>query len=231
MSDTTNVIPMQDVDGTSMVSSRVVAKEYARRHDNVLRDFDDLDISNEFRLLNFEESNYVNQQGKKHREILMTKDGFMMLCMGFTGTKATRTKERFIECFNLGEKAIRETIPVLQRENESLRLQNRRLEESSVPKTSRKRRRDAGMVDTYMHMPSLFDGEMVQIPFKKPREIATEYDHDMHKIKHCSRIGRSNIKNAARLLIKYHGSQNPLHRAVVAELENADWDSIADKLS
>lgn len=51
--------------GTAFCSSRQVAKEFNKRHDSVLRDIRNLDCSNEFRLLNFVESSYKNDQNKK----------------------------------------------------------------------------------------------------------------------------------------------------------------------
>lgn len=70
------------------VSSRSIAEYFEKRHDNVLRDIQDLDCSEEFSLLNFEESNYKDPRGKKQPEYLITRDGFMFLVMGFTGKKA-----------------------------------------------------------------------------------------------------------------------------------------------
>lgn len=44
--------------GIAFCSSRQVAEEFGKRHDNVLRDIANLDCSNEFHLLNFEEITY-----------------------------------------------------------------------------------------------------------------------------------------------------------------------------
>ncbi|MCL6593955.1 MAG: Rha family transcriptional regulator, partial [Alicyclobacillus sp.] len=74
---------------------------------NVLRDIANLDCSEEFRILNFEVSSYVNEQGKKQPQILMTKDGFTFLVMGYRGKKAARFKEAYIARFNAMEAFIR----------------------------------------------------------------------------------------------------------------------------
>lgn len=50
---------------TTVVSSLDVAETFGKRHDNVLKDIRELDCSDEFRLLNFEESTYLNSQNKK----------------------------------------------------------------------------------------------------------------------------------------------------------------------
>jgi hypothetical protein len=43
-----------------------------------------------FRLLNFQESSYPNEQNRIMPTIEMTRDGFTFLAMGFTGAKANR---------------------------------------------------------------------------------------------------------------------------------------------
>ena len=93
--------------GKAFCSSRQVAEEFGKRHDNVLRDIENLDCSKEFRLLNFEESTYLNEQNKKQPQYLMTKDGFTFLVMGYRGKKAARFKEAYIRRFNEMEAFIR----------------------------------------------------------------------------------------------------------------------------
>ena len=46
-------------------SSLQVAQEFEKRHDNVLADIRNLDCSEDFRLLNFQESYYTNEQNKR----------------------------------------------------------------------------------------------------------------------------------------------------------------------
>jgi len=86
--------------GQAFCSSRQVAEEFEKRHDNVLQDLRNLDCSNRFRLLNFQESTYKNEQGKKQPEFLMTKDGFVFMVMGYRGKKASQFKEVYISRFN-----------------------------------------------------------------------------------------------------------------------------------
>lgn len=63
--------------------------------------------SKEFRLLNFEESTYINSQNKKQPMFLMTRDGFTLLVMGYTGELAMKFKEAYIWQFNAMEKTLR----------------------------------------------------------------------------------------------------------------------------
>lgn len=81
--------------------ARVLAKTFDRAHKTVLRAYDNLGCSDEFQRLNFEPSEYVNEQGKPQRPVTMTKNGFVMLAVGFTGPSAMAFKKAFIATFNV----------------------------------------------------------------------------------------------------------------------------------
>lgn len=83
-----------------MTDSLVMANTFRKRHTNVLRAYDNLKCSDEFGRLNYEPTEYVDEQGKTCRLIKMTKDGFTMLAMGFTGPDAMVFKEAYIAAFN-----------------------------------------------------------------------------------------------------------------------------------
>lgn len=85
---------------TARVNSLFVAKFFERRHDDVLKSIHNLDCSEEFRLRNYAESSYKNEQGKKQPCVEMTRDGFTFLAMGYRGKKAARIKELYIKRFN-----------------------------------------------------------------------------------------------------------------------------------
>lgn len=80
---------------------------FAKRHDDVLKSIRNLDCSDEFRLRNFAESSYKNEQGKKQPCYTMTRDGFVFLVMGYRGKKAAKFKELYIRRFNEMESTIR----------------------------------------------------------------------------------------------------------------------------
>lgn len=83
-----------------VTDSQTLARTFSKRHANVLRAFDKLQCSEEFGRLNFESAEYLDAQGKIRRNVTMTKDGFVMLAMGFTGLKAAAFKEDYIRAFN-----------------------------------------------------------------------------------------------------------------------------------
>ena len=88
------------------VSSKDVAESFGKEHARVLRDIREIECSDEFRLGNFAESYYVNVQNKRQPMYYMTKDGFTLLVMGYTGEKAMKFKEAYIKQFNAMEKAL-----------------------------------------------------------------------------------------------------------------------------
>lgn len=83
-----------------MTTSKVVADVFGKPHRNIARDIRSLSCSEEFSLLNFEQSEYTTERGKTYKCYNITKDGFFMLAMGFTGKKAAYWKEEFIKEFN-----------------------------------------------------------------------------------------------------------------------------------
>src|SRR5690625_1135946 len=97
-------------DGEVFASSRAVAEFFGKRHDNVLRDIDDLiSHASELRDGAFHqvESPHPTVSGRTIRSYEMTRDGFTLLAMGFTGAKALQWKLRYIEAFNMMEAEIR----------------------------------------------------------------------------------------------------------------------------
>ncbi len=84
-----------------------VADTFGKRHDHVLRDIKELGCSEKFRLSNFGESSYINLQNKRQPMYVMTRDGFTLLAMGYTGEKAMQFKEAYINQFNAMEKSLK----------------------------------------------------------------------------------------------------------------------------
>ena len=84
----------------AFTTSLIVAEKFGKRHDNVLKAILNLECSDRFRLLNFEESSYQNEQNKTQPMYQIRRDGFAFLAMGFTGKEAAAWKEAFILAFN-----------------------------------------------------------------------------------------------------------------------------------
>lgn len=98
-----NLIPMRNTDelieienGQPVTTSLKVAEIFGKLHKNVLRDIQEKilpHVSSDFAQLNFEPSSYVNEQNKHQPMYYITRDGFTMLAMGYTGPKAMQFKE------------------------------------------------------------------------------------------------------------------------------------------
>ncbi|MCL7422386.1 MAG: Rha family transcriptional regulator [Methylobacter sp.] len=80
-------------------SSLDVAEYFGKQHKNVLQAIQNIH-DEEFTELNFQPSTYKDSTGRKLPAYEITKDGFAMLAMGFTGKKAEEFKIRYINAFN-----------------------------------------------------------------------------------------------------------------------------------
>lgn len=110
-----------------IVSSLDISNHFGKQHKNVLQAIDNLECSDTFRRLNFQPTVYhrPNPAGGKAIEARMyeiTRDGFVFLCMGFTGQQAATWKERYIEAFNKMEAALRAPAPAVRPDPAALQL-------------------------------------------------------------------------------------------------------------
>lgn len=80
--------------------------KYIREHKAILRAIRELKCSEEFRGEHFSPSEYMDTRGKKQPCILMDKDGFSLLVMGFADPKAMKFKEAYIKQFNAMEQTL-----------------------------------------------------------------------------------------------------------------------------
>jgi Rha family phage regulatory protein len=96
---------------TPMVSSLVIAEHFEKLHKDVLKAIQNLELPEDFSGRNFAPANYTDAQGKNRPAVNMTRDGFSMLAMGFTGKKAMEWKVKFLEAFNMMEQKL--TLPMV----------------------------------------------------------------------------------------------------------------------
>lgn len=108
-----------DTNDTARVDSLYVADFFEKRHDHVLRDIAKITdpksgLSKKFVNLNYKQSTYKDASGRKNTCYLLTRDGFTMLVMGYTGAKAMKFKELYIKRFNEMEKFIKTLVSARQ---------------------------------------------------------------------------------------------------------------------
>lgn len=101
------------IDGKVTMTSLVVAEHFEKNHRDVLRAVRDLiAVELDWGQRNFAQSAYLNDQSKPQPMYRMTRDGFSLLAMGFTGDKATHSKIACIDAFNAMEQALAGRSPV-----------------------------------------------------------------------------------------------------------------------
>ena len=95
------------VDGKAVVTSKQVADHFGKQHRNVLVDIKNLlSDSGEFGELNYLLTTYISSQNKELPCYEMTRDGFTLLAMGYTGKDALLWKVKYIEAFNAMEREL-----------------------------------------------------------------------------------------------------------------------------
>ena len=97
-----------DVVGEDMptVSSDYVARVFKKEHAKVIRAIENLP-SDDFKEENFKSGTYLDAQMKPRPCYNLTRDGFSLLVMGFTGQRAYQWKIEFIKAFNKMEAMIK----------------------------------------------------------------------------------------------------------------------------
>ena len=90
-----------------VVSSRDIADDFEKEHKNVMQSIQNLMAENSAVKTMFFESTYTTERGREYPEYLMTRDGFSLLVMGFTGQKALDWKLKYIRAFNEMEKELK----------------------------------------------------------------------------------------------------------------------------
>lgn len=114
--------------GEAVTTSRAVAEQFGKQHKHVIRDIETiitqlnfqpanpeteptqpkigLSETSGFADRNFILSEYTDTSGKRNKQYILTRDGFTLLAMGFTGAKAMQFKVAYINAFNRMESII-----------------------------------------------------------------------------------------------------------------------------
>ena len=100
-------------DGKAFCSSRQIAQEFSRRHDDVMNGIEK-EISNilktnnrTFSDINFLLTTYKDARGRQQKEYLLSKDGFLSVVLKYSGQKATALRIAYIQRFNEMESFIK----------------------------------------------------------------------------------------------------------------------------
>lgn len=121
------------VNNQVVVSSRMVAERFGKRQSDVLRDIDNIITQNcvlTSRISTmFCESYYQAGTGKRYREVLMNREGFTLLAMGFNGAEALEWKVKFMDAFMDMEEQLKDIFKIPKTYAEALQLAATQAEE------------------------------------------------------------------------------------------------------
>lgn len=109
------LLPMiTERDGIPVTTSRAVAEQFGKNHKEVLRAIEntitqlkETDEGKAFNERNFAPISLRDAMDREKPAYLLTRDGFTLLAMGFTGAKAVQFKVAYINAFNRMERLIR----------------------------------------------------------------------------------------------------------------------------
>ena len=115
--------------GNPVTTSLLVAEKFEKNHRDVLETIRNLAAENSAAKFLFIESQYENR-GKTYPMYVMNRDGFSLLVMGFTGSRALQFKLDFIEAFNKMEQIIKTNLQLPQTYADALRQLAEQVEEN-----------------------------------------------------------------------------------------------------
>lgn len=94
------------IDGQVTTTSLQIAEHFGKQHKAVLRAIRNLGAPDDFTERNFAPSEFMDSTGRRLPAYRITRDGFTLLAMGFTGNEAMRWKVAYLTAFNQMEQKL-----------------------------------------------------------------------------------------------------------------------------
>ncbi len=119
-------------EGQAMTNSIIVAREFNKEHRHVLDAIRKLIAgsaqNSAYPQNTFREEFYTNgQNGQQYPMYVMTRDGFTLLAMGFTGERALEFKMKFLQAFNAMQQMLSSDEYILMRSQQIMKRLNDQL--------------------------------------------------------------------------------------------------------
>jgi len=91
---------LEIIDGQITTTSQQIAEHFGKRHADVIRAIRKLEVPAKFNERNFALVEMNDAKGEKRPAYRLTRDGFVLLAMGFTGKEAMQWKVAYLTAFN-----------------------------------------------------------------------------------------------------------------------------------
>ena len=155
---------VKTLNGKVFANSQIVADEFGKTHYNILANIDKLirnvTIENSILKQFFIEQKFINDRNREYRRFDITRDGFSLLVMSFTGDEALRFKLQFIAAFNKMESELKR-----QSHLRSVGIETRKTMTDKIKDTGENERMHGHGYSTYTKLAY----KIIGIEYKKPK--------------------------------------------------------------
>ena len=97
---------LEIIEGQITTTSQQISEHFGKRHADVIRAIRKLEAPDDFTERNFALSEFTDSTGRKLPAYRITRDGFTLLAMGFTGKEAMQWKVAYLAAFNKMEQEL-----------------------------------------------------------------------------------------------------------------------------
>ena len=154
---------VEKINGSVFTNSQIVSDRFGKTHYNVLANIDKLikkvAIENSIVKQFFIEQEFINNRNREYRRFDITRDGFSLLVMGFTGSEALKFKLQFIKAFNNMETELKR-----QAHTRSVGIETRKNMTDKIKDTGENERMHGHGYSTYTKLAY----KLIGIKYKKP---------------------------------------------------------------
>lgn len=180
-------------DGVPTTTSLKVGGHFDKTHYNVLRKIDELvkDLTiQKLRVRDyFIETVHINDRNREYRIFEVTRDGFSLLAMSFTGVKALKFKTQYIKAFNAMEKELKEIYAVRQ-----VGIQTRRVLTDEIKDSGENERMKGHGFSTYTKLAYKLAGIHYVKPLQGTNFRDTLSQHDLDRVENIESMMKALIK-------------------------------------
>ncbi|WP_297895524.1 Rha family transcriptional regulator [uncultured Campylobacter sp.] len=205
-------VEFEVMDNGIFTTSLSVAAVFEKRHADIIAKISEFP-TDDFNERNFSLVKYQDQKGEFRPMYKMTRDGFSLLVMGFTGERAYKWKIEFIAAFNKMEAMIKrgnshldaiiDNMGVLNEKIDKLQAKNSALAGELI-EASRKYTAALERENALLRRDAEGAGQLLKKSTKLSEaerdEVARLYESGLSQAQICRRLGRSDtaVRNAIR---------------------------------